>query len=257
VESDSSRAVSKSQNNCPGKIVSCDPQELRPHRSYARHGLTVPAAKLSAVRARGELAFLEPITITHQRTIIDGYARWQLAKELKLPFLHCLEYQLAETEALEWLLQKHRRSNGMNDFSRIMLSLDLEPELTEKARTNKQLGGQHKGWSNLTKAEQVQRHRNNSLLEHAATSVFQFGRTEQCYFFDDVGYFRCLQFQIIAASCSYLLEKIALLVRSQYSARVIAETVFYISYTSRAERQHSECAPGGQPLCPEPDVEDF
>ena len=36
-----------------------------------------------------------------------------------------------------------------------MLALDLEPELTEKARRNKQISGQHKGWSNLTKAEQV------------------------------------------------------------------------------------------------------
>jgi len=154
VESDESQSFTKPRD-FSGQLVSCDPQDLRAHGSYARHGLAVPADKLSVVRARGELAFLEPITITHERTIIDGYARWQLAKELKLPFLHCIEYELAETEALEWLLQKHCRSNGLNDYSRIMLALDLEPELTEKARTNKQIGGQHKGWSNLTKAEQV------------------------------------------------------------------------------------------------------
>ena len=145
----------KSQNKFSGQIVSCDPRDLRPHPSYARHGLAVPADKLAALRARGELTFLEPITITRDGIIIDGYALWELAKELKRPILHCIEYDLSETETLEWLLQKHRRSNGMNDYSRIMLALDLEPELAEKARENKQIGGWQKGWSNLTKAEQV------------------------------------------------------------------------------------------------------
>jgi hypothetical protein len=155
VESDSSQAFSKSQNKCPGKIVTCDPQELRPHPSYARHGLAVSADKLSALRARGEVAFLEHISITRDRIIIDGYDLWELAKEAQRPILHCIEYDLSETEALEWLLHRHRRSAGLNDYSRIMLALDLEPELKEKARANKQTGGRQKGWSNLTTAEQV------------------------------------------------------------------------------------------------------
>jgi len=49
----------------------------------------------------------------------------------------------------------HRRSNGLNDFSRILLALDLEPELKEKARQNQSLGGQSKGSSNLTKASRL------------------------------------------------------------------------------------------------------
>jgi ParB-like chromosome segregation protein Spo0J len=87
---------------------------------------------MSALRGLGELAFVEPLTITRDRTIIDGHARWELAKELKRPVLTCLEYDLSETEALEWLLQKHRRSNGLNDYSRIMRALDLEPELADR-----------------------------------------------------------------------------------------------------------------------------
>ena len=81
------------QNECPWRIVTCDPDELRPHPSYARHGLTVPADKLSALRQRGELAFVEHLTITRDRIIIDGYARWELAKELKRPILQCIEYE--------------------------------------------------------------------------------------------------------------------------------------------------------------------
>jgi hypothetical protein len=157
--------------------VPCDPQDLRPHPSYAKHGLSVPACKLSALRGRGELAFVEPITITCDRTIIDGYARWELAKELKRPILHCIEYELSEAEALQWLLQKHRRSNGLNAFTRIMLALDLEPALTEKARSNQQIGGQQKGWSKLTKAEHV--HVRSEIAKAAAVSAGNVTKVKQ------------------------------------------------------------------------------
>jgi hypothetical protein len=100
VESDSSQASSKSQNESARLIAPFRPDELRPHPSYAKHGLTVPASKLSALRERGELAFAEFVTITRDRTIIDGYARWELAKQLKRPILHCVEYELSEAEAL-------------------------------------------------------------------------------------------------------------------------------------------------------------
>ena len=155
----------------------CDPQDLRPHPSYAKHGLTVPASKLSALRERGERAFAEFLTITRDRTIIDGYARWELAKQLRRPILHCVEYELSEAEALQWLLEKHRRSDGLNAFSRIMLALDLEPDLTQKARANKQVGGQQKGWSNLTKAQQV--HVRSEIAKAAAVSAGNVTKVKQ------------------------------------------------------------------------------
>lgn len=154
-----------------------DPQELRPHPSYARNGLAVSADELSAVRARGELAFLEPLAITRDRIIIDGYACWELAKEVRHPSLPCIEYDLPETEALEWLLQRHRRSTGLNDYSRIMLAWDLEPALIERARANRQLGGREKGWSNLTKAEQV--HVRSEIARAAAVSTGNVTKVKQ------------------------------------------------------------------------------
>ena len=69
--------------------------------------------------------------------------------------LPCIEYELTESEALHWLLQKHRRSNGLNAFSRILLALDLEAGFKEKARSNQQAGGQNKGSSKLTEAEKL------------------------------------------------------------------------------------------------------
>jgi hypothetical protein len=177
VQSDGTQACTKSQNERPWRTVTCDPQDLRPHPSYASHGLTVPACKLSALRERGDRAFAEPLTITRDRTIIDGYARWELAKELKRRILHCIEYELPEAEALQWLLQKQRRSNGLNAFSRIMLALDLEPALTEKAWLNQQTGGKHKGWSKLTKAEQV--HVRSEIAKAAAVSVGNVTKVKQ------------------------------------------------------------------------------
>ncbi len=67
----------------------------------------------------------------------------------------CMEYELTERESLYWLLERHRRSNGLNDFIRILLALELEPWLKNKARLNQQIGGQDKGSSKLTEAETV------------------------------------------------------------------------------------------------------
>jgi hypothetical protein len=167
----------KSDHKFAPQILTRDPQELRPHPSYARHGLTVRADALSALRQRQELAFVEPLMTTRDGIIIDGYARWQLAKELRRPFLNCIEYELSEAEALELLLQKHRRSTGLSDYSRIILALDLEPELREKARSNRQFGGQHKGWSNLTKAEAI--HVRSKVAQVAGVSVGNVTKVKQ------------------------------------------------------------------------------
>ena len=131
--------------------------ELRPHPSYIKHQLSVPAFKISALDRLGKLAFQEPITITTDGIIIDGYARWELAKLRNLVTIRCLAYQLTEDEALCYLLLKQRRSDGLNDFRRIELAFDLEPSIRENARANQQAGGRAKGSSTLTTAERVDR----------------------------------------------------------------------------------------------------
>jgi hypothetical protein len=129
--------------------------ELHPHPSYVRHQLTVPASKLSALADRGDLGFQEPLLITREGTILDGYARWELARLQGRLTLPCIEYELTEADALRWLLDRHRRSKGLNDFIRILLALELEPLLKEKARSNQRAGGQTKGSSKLTEAERT------------------------------------------------------------------------------------------------------
>jgi hypothetical protein len=143
------------RNDNHSRLVICRLGELRPHPSYVRLRLTLPVSKLSALAEQGDLAFREPLVITRERIVIDGYARLELARRQGRPTLPCIEYELTEEEALRWLLQRHRRSNGLKDFCRILLALELEPSLKEKARANQRLGGQNKGSSRLTEAERV------------------------------------------------------------------------------------------------------
>ena len=130
--------------------------QLRPHPSYLRHQLTVPTAELSALAEQGDEAFRETLVITRDRFVIDGYALLELARQQgPRPTLPCIELNLNEAEGLQWLLWKSRRSNGLNAFSRILLALDLEPGLKEKARSNQRAGGQNKGSSKLTEDKRL------------------------------------------------------------------------------------------------------
>jgi len=138
-----------------GRPMTCRVDELRPHPSFVRHRIAVPASQLSPLVDLSDIVFREPLLITQDRTILDGYARWGLARQQVRLTLPCLEYDLPEAEALHWLLQKHRRSNGLNPFSRILLALELESWLREQARSNQRSGGQNKGSSKLTEADRL------------------------------------------------------------------------------------------------------
>jgi len=138
-----------------GRLVTCHPNELRAHPSYIRHNLAVHACQLSAVAELGDLAFREPLVITQDHIILDGFARWTLARLQGRSTLACIEYEMSEAEALQNILQRHRRSSGLNDFIRICLALEIEPFLKSKGRAKQQAGGQNKGSSILTKAERL------------------------------------------------------------------------------------------------------
>lgn len=137
------------------RLVSCPVVDLRPHPSYIRHRLSVDTPKLSALAERGDLAFCDPTVITRDLIVIDGYARWELAKRNGREMLHCMQYDLTSEEALGELLRTHCSSRGLNDFIRIELALDLEPHFQERALVNRQAGGKSKGSSKLTKDQRV------------------------------------------------------------------------------------------------------
>jgi len=119
-----------------GQLVTCRLDELRPHPSYGRHRFTVSPSRLSAVAESGDFALHEPLMITRDRTIIDGYCRWELARREGRTTVTCIEYDLTEEEALRSLLHRHRWVEGLNAFCRILLALDLEPWFREQAHAN-------------------------------------------------------------------------------------------------------------------------
>jgi hypothetical protein len=155
IQSDSELLTGQKPDDIHGQLITCRLEELRPHPSYVQHHLTVPAPKLSALAAADNLSFLEPLLITHDGTILDGYARWELARLQGRQTLPCIQYELTEEEALRWLLLRHCRSNGLNDFCRIHVALDLEPYFKGKALSNQRAGGRMKGSSNLTEAARL------------------------------------------------------------------------------------------------------
>ncbi len=124
------------------------PNELRPHPGYIRNNVAANSCQLAALAELGELAFREPLFITRDRIILDGLARWTLARLQKRAAFACIEFEMSEEAALQYLLK--RRQTGLNDFVRISLSLELEPFLKNKARANQQAGGRKKVWSTLT-----------------------------------------------------------------------------------------------------------
>src|SRR5271157_190927 len=115
------------------------------------------SARLSALAESGDFASHEPLMITRNRTIIDGYCHWELARRQGRTTVTCIEYDLTEEEALRWLLHRHRRVEGLNAFCRILLALDLELWFREQARVNQSVGGRIKGSSKLTEAERAER----------------------------------------------------------------------------------------------------
>ena len=147
--------VGEGPENGHGRLVTCPLEDLRLHPSYIRHSIAVDAEKLSAIARLGALAFREPLAITQDRIILDGIARWTVARMQGRPTIQCIEYQKSETEALENLLQRNRQSASLNAFVRIRLALDLELDLKTRARARQQTGGLNKGSSILTEADRL------------------------------------------------------------------------------------------------------
>jgi hypothetical protein len=165
------------KHEAPDQLVICRVDDLCPHPSYVRHRITVSAAQLSALVEQGDLAFRDPLAITRDGTMLDGYARWELARLRGRPTLNCIQYEMTEAEALHWLLQRHRRSNGLNAFSRILLASELEAGFKEKARSNQRAGGQNKGSSNLAEAERLDVR--SEIAQAAGVSVGNLSKVKQ------------------------------------------------------------------------------
>lgn len=138
-----------------GRLITCSVDQLQPHPSLVRLHIVPSSRDLSAAIGQRDHAMKEPLTITQDRHILAGHARWNMARGQGETTLLCLQFDMSEEEALLWLVRRHQRSSSINDFSRIRLAFELEPWFKARARSNQQAGGKMKGSSNLTKADKL------------------------------------------------------------------------------------------------------
>ncbi len=123
---------------------------LKPHPSLLKQDLSPTNERLLALEKLGAAIFEQPLLITQENLIVDGYARWRIAHRQQRDTLLCQVCQLTEQEALQRILQTNRRPEWLNAFSRVQLALDLELWFRERARANQSAGGKDKVSSKLT-----------------------------------------------------------------------------------------------------------
>lgn len=129
--------------------------DLRAHPDFTKHVRGYSTSDISALSNRGESAYDNPLTITQDGFVIEGYALWQLAKLQKRPTIRCIVRRMSQEEALLYIIDRNRGSKGINDFMRILLALELEPWFKERAKLNQRIGGREKGSSQLTEDRRV------------------------------------------------------------------------------------------------------
>jgi hypothetical protein len=172
-----------------GQLVTCRLDELKPHPSYVRNHLAVPALELASGRQDGRpvsrfpeqlrlhraldeldwarvdepngavrrkfLLVPEPILITRTGIILSGIEPWRLALSEHRQEISCIEYDVSEDESLQYILAFHRTRRRWNSFILIRLALTLEPYFQAKALDNMRAGGKYKGSTNLSKAYRI------------------------------------------------------------------------------------------------------
>jgi len=131
-------------------------EELRVHPALEEIGFCAFLPELNeAARSQDRMSPEEPICVTHAGLILSGFGRWRMAVLRQVPSIECVEYSLTSEDALQLMLSLQKRRSGWNTFIRIRLALKLEKTLKQRALTNMQMGGKHKGSATLPKAAQI------------------------------------------------------------------------------------------------------
>ncbi len=165
--------------SAPAGILVMRPlNELRKHQAYIELNLMVSAGQLTALENLGTFSLKDPLLVTREGIVIDGYARRELAERQGISTLCCVEFDVDEDEALRRILNHHRRSSGWNDYNRIRMASELRTVARTRARSNQQAGGQFKGSSKLTEAEKVSVQR--EIANAAGVRVFIGNSWRRC-----------------------------------------------------------------------------
>lgn len=72
---------------------------LKPHPSLLKQDLWPTNERLLALEKLGDAIFEQPLLITQENVIVDGYARWRIAHHQHRDTMLCQVCQLTEQEA--------------------------------------------------------------------------------------------------------------------------------------------------------------
>ena len=138
-----------------GSLVHCGVDQLHPHPAYALLDLAVSASELSALIERGDTAFKSLCSSRASAPLLTGMTagNWPSGRGgLRSPALNTSS---RNKRLLSGFSRNSARSRGVNNFCRILLALELEPGLKQRAHANQRHGGLRKGSSNLTEADRL------------------------------------------------------------------------------------------------------
>jgi hypothetical protein len=131
------------------------PKQLRVHPALVELDWTGGIDDLNDAAPVKDQSVPVPILITTNGIILAGFGRWWSAVFDGRDEINCIEYPMGEDGSLEFIISHHQRQRGWNDFTRIHLSLKLEPDLQQKALKNMRAGGKYKGLANLPEAQRI------------------------------------------------------------------------------------------------------
>ena len=135
-----------------GRLVDRPTPSLRPHPAYQELCGPIAATRVRRVAQQAQ-PIREPLLTTTDGTILDGHARWQVAMNQGQPNLPCIECAVTEDQALQLVVQRHRSSEGLNAYGRIVLALGLEAHLRARRHRPALATGNQQPSSNLTNNE--------------------------------------------------------------------------------------------------------
>jgi hypothetical protein len=141
------------------------PGELHLHPTLERYGIAATTAERNKVVQGNHIVLREPVDVTTDGTILDGDLQWKAALNDGRKLILCVKHSLTDYEQVAWLLWRHRRRNGWNNYCRILIALEFESKFKKAALDNQIAGGRTKGLSSLTKAEEM--HVRSKLAELA------------------------------------------------------------------------------------------
>jgi ParB-like chromosome segregation protein Spo0J len=130
-------------------------EELRPAKAILQLGIEPSPVRLLELERLGDALFESPIEINSQNEIIDGHARWLIAKKTGRPGLRCDIFDYDEEHTLRKILKKGLVGPALGKFCRVQIALRLQPFHERRARSNRIQGGAQKQLLFLTQAERA------------------------------------------------------------------------------------------------------